>query len=110
MNAPTAFNFINNDQDSREYFYSLKNEGILAVVNTTEQGIADLEIQYNNVASQAAALFGINTSFPATDLYGKILALIGALTAIDETFFDDDLNIIKYKGFLKQVVNLSSDY
>lgn len=110
MNAPTAFTFMNNDQDSREYIYGLKNEGILAVVDTTEQGIADLETQYNNVASQAAALFGINTSFPATDLYGKILALIEVLTAIDETFFDDDPNLVKYKGFLKQVINLSSDY
>lgn len=110
MAAPTAFTFMNNDQDSREYLYGLQNEGILAVVVTIEQGIDNLETQYDSVASQAEELFGINTSFPATDLYGKILALIEALTAVDETFFDNDSNILKYKGFLKQVISLSSDY
>ena len=110
MNAPTAFLFLNNNQSDRQYIYGLANEGIISVVDTIEKDIQNIETQYKNIASQAAALFGINTNFPSTDLLGKILAIIEALTAVDESLFDNDQNIVKYKTFLKQIINLSSDY
>ncbi len=110
MNAPTTFTFMNSNQNDREYFYGLQSEGILAVCDTTEGGLDDLKLQYSSIASLAESLFGIDTSFSAVDLYGKILALIDALTTVDETFFVNDPLVKKYNEYLVTTVQLSSGY
>lgn len=107
MSTPTHFALIG---DQAQYFYGLQNEGIAAVADNTEAALDNLNDAYDNIRGVASNLFGISISSGSSDLYNNILSLIEQLIAIDETFFDDDENVSSYKGYLKTVISLSSQY
>ena len=114
MSTMTHFAITNYDSDTYSYdiqpYYGFQNEGIAAVADNTEAALANIESAYESLKGMANDLFGITTSDSSIDIYDNILSLIEKLVGVDESFFDNDEIIARYKQYVRKVIDLSSQY